>query len=66
MVGQHANSCIKIAHLNIRSLKSHEHFLLLEHAMEEHNFDIFTISETWLDSSVDSQVMQIPGFAFFR
>ena len=66
MVGQHANSCIKIAHLNIRSLKSREHFLLLQHTMEEHDFDIFTISETWLDSSVDSQVMRIPGFAFFH
>ena len=66
VVGQHANSCIKIAHLNIRSLKSREHFLLLQHTMEEHDFDIFTISETWLDSSVDSQVMRIPGFAFFH
>ena len=66
MVGQHANSCIKIAHLNIRSLKSREHFLLPQHTVEEHDFDIFTISETWLDSSVDSQVMRIPGFAFFH
>ena len=66
VVDQHANSCIKIAHLNIRSLKSREHFLLLQHTIEEHDFDIFTISETWLDSTVDNQVMHIPGFAFFR
>ena len=59
--GQHANSCIKIAHLNIRSLKSREHFPLLQHTIEEHDFDIFTISETWLDSTVDNQVMEIPG-----
>ena len=64
--GQHANSCIKIAHLNIRSLKSREHFLLLQHTIEEHDFDIFTIPETWFDSTVDNQVMQIPGFVFFR
>ena len=64
--GQHANSCIKIAHLNIRSLKSREHFLLLQHTIEEHDFDIFTISETWLDSTVDNQVMEIPEFVFFR
>ena len=64
--GQHANSCIKIAHLNIRSLKSREHFLLLQHTIEEHGFDIFTISETWLDSTVENQAMQIPGFLFFR
>ena len=47
-------------------LKSREHFLLLQHTIEEHDFDIFTISETWLDSTVDNQVMEIPGFVFFR
>ena len=66
MVSQLANSCIKIAHLNIRSLKSREHRFLLQHTIEEHDFDIFTISETWLDSTVDNQAVQIPGFVFFR
>ena len=66
VVGQHANSCIKIAHLNIRSLKSREHLFLLQHTIEEHDFDIFTMSETWLDSTVDNQAMQIAGFVFFR
>ena len=59
VVGQHANSCIKIAHLNIRLLKSREHLLLLQDTIEEHDFDIFTISEIWLDSTVDNQVVQI-------
>ena len=66
VVSQHANSCIKIAHLNIRSLKSREHRFLLQHTIADHDFDIFTISETWLDSTVDNQVVQIPGFVFFR
>ena len=66
MVGQHANLRIKIAHLNIRSLKSREHLLLLQHTIEEHDFDIFTVSETWLDSTIDNQVIQIPGFVFLR
>ena len=66
-INQYANqSNIKMAHLNIRSLKSREHFILLQHTIEEHKFDIFTLSETWLDSTVDSRVMQIPGFQFFR
>ena len=66
-INQYANqSNIKMAHLNIRSLKSREHFILLQHTIEEHKFDIFTLSETWLDSTVDSHVMQIPGFQFFR
>ena len=66
VVSQHANSCIKIAHLNIRSLKSREHRFLLQHTIEDHDFDIFTISETWLDSTVDDRAVQIPGFVFFR
>ena len=65
VVGQHANLCIKIAHLNIRLLKSCEHLFLLQHTVEEHDFDIFTISETWLDSTVDNEVMQLPRFVFF-
>ena len=66
VISQHANSCIKIAHLNIRSLKSREHRFLIQHTIEDHDFDIFTISETWLDSTVDNQAVQIPGFVFFR
>jgi hypothetical protein len=64
---QHSN---KFKHQNrsfiYRSLKFREHFVLVQHTIEEHNFDIFTISETWLDSTVDSQAIQIPGFVFFR
>ena len=56
VLGQHANSYIKIAHLNIRSLKSSEHLFLLQHTIEEHDFDIFPISETWFDSIADSWV----------
>ena len=65
VVSQHANLCIKIVHLNIRSLKSCKHLFLLQHTIKEHDFDIFTISETWLDPMVDNQVVQIPGFVFF-
>ena len=53
---------IKIIH----SLKSREHCFLLQHTIEDDDFDIFTISETWLDSTVDNQAVQIPGFVFFR
>ena len=66
VVSQHSNSYIKTAHLNIHSLKSREHCFLLQHTIEDHDFDIFTISETWLDSTVDNQARQIPGFVFFR
>lgn len=55
-----------LAHLNIRSLKSREHRFLLQNTTEDHDFDIFTISETWFDSTVDNQAVQIPRFVFFR
>ena len=47
-------------------MKSREHLLLQQHTIEEHDFDIFTVSETWLDSTIDNQVIQIPGFVFLR
>lgn len=34
--------------------------------MNEHRFDIFTISKIWLDPSVESCTVQLPGFLFFR
>ena len=62
---EYANSNIKIAHLNIRSLKSRESFMLLQYTIGTNLWQI-TISETWLDSLVDTEAMQILGFFFFR
>ena len=59
-------SNVRIAHLNIRSLKSREHFILLSDSIATNSFDIFTISETWLDSSVDNASIHIPGYTLFR
>lgn len=33
-LNRHANSNIKVAHLNVRSLKSREHFVLLQNTIE--------------------------------
>ena len=59
-------SNIKVTHLNVRSLKSREHFILVRDTITTNSFDIFTISETWLDSSVDEASIQIPGYQLFR
>ena len=59
-------SNIRIAHLNIRSLKSGEHFILLKDSVVSNSFDIFTISETWLDSSVNNESIHIPGYTLYR
>ena len=40
-----------IAHLNIRLLKCCEHRVLVKEGVLENKFDIFTISETWLNNS---------------
>ena len=42
---------VKIAHLNIRLLKCCEHRVLVKEGVLENKFDIFTISETWLNNS---------------
>ena len=56
---------IKIAHLNVRSLKNREHFIQVKDNVIS-NFDIFTISETWLDNSVSNLEIEIPGYDIFR
>ena len=61
-----SNSNVKIAHLNVRSLKCREHFVLVKYAVLENKFDIFTVSETWLNSSVTDLEIEIPGYAIYR
>ena len=63
---RNTKSNIRIAHLNIRSLKSREHFILLKESVVSNSFDIFTISETWLDSSVNNESIHIPGYTLHR
>jgi len=60
----HAN--IKIVQLNVRSLKSRENFILVKDSIQSIGFDVFTISETWLDSSVTDASVYIPGYSMFR
>lgn len=57
---------IKIAHLNIRSLKNREHLILAKETVISNKIDIFTISESWLDSSVSDAEVQFPGYILHR
>ena len=59
-------SNIKIAHLNIRSIKNRNNFLLVKEALMKHKFDILTISETWLDCSITDAEIWIPGYNIYR
>ena len=63
--GKNANS-MKLAHLNARSLKRREHFILVRETILQNKFDVFTISETWLDDSISDLNIEIPGYHLFR
>ena len=57
---------VRISHLNIRSLKCREHYLLLKDFIASKDIDIFTLSETWLNENVLDYEIQIPGFNIHR
>ena len=50
---------VKIAHLNVRSLKCREHYVLVKETILANKFDIFKISETWLDNSVTDVELEV-------
>ena len=53
---------IRIAHLNVRSIKNREHFILTKELVMKNDFDIFTVSESWLDNTVQDLEVEIPTF----
>ena len=57
---------IKIAHLNVRSLKCREHYILAKETITANKIDIFTVSETWLNPSIRDVEIEIPGYKIFR
>ena len=57
---------LKITHLNARSIKNREHYILAKELVSENKFDIFTISESWLDNTVTDIEVEIPGYNIFR
>ena len=69
MIGQPKLDCLKnlkMAHLNIRSLKNRSHSIQVKNLVSEHDFDILTLSETWLNGSVDNSEISIPGYTIKR
>ena len=57
---------VKVAHLDVRSLKSRENFCLVKDTILHNGFDIFTVSETWADLSVSDASLEISGYQLFR
>ena len=56
---------LKIAHLNIHSLRQKTDSLCLE-GLDNKTIDILTLSETWLDDTFQDAVIALPGFTCIR
>lgn len=55
---------LKIAHLNVRSLLSR--FLDFKEMVLSNNFNLITVSESWLSPDVESELVNIQGYKLFR
>ena len=55
---------LKISHLNIRSMYPKLDAIRL--LLRDQPFDIFTISETWLNPTITRQELLIPGYTILR
>ncbi|CAB4045042.1 Hypothetical predicted protein, partial [Paramuricea clavata] len=62
----HSNSKLKLAHLNVRSLKNRDNLIQLRELNGEHQYDILTISESWLNSTVKKSEVEIEGYRLLR
>ena len=48
------------------AIESVQFYILLKESVVSNSFDIFTIPETWLDSSVNNESIHIPGCTLYR
>ena len=55
-----------IAHLNAESLKSRACFIEVKEMALKENFDILSISETWVNTSVTNASVNIEGYNIYR
>lgn len=54
----------KLGHLNVRSLFTG--FQTFSALMTDNNFDVFCVTETWLNENIPSDIVYIPNYNFFR
>ena len=59
-------SGLKILHLNIRSLRNISHLSQLTELNNREIFDIVTVSETWLSTTITSAEIKLDGYKLFR
>ena len=52
--------------MNVRSLKNRDNLIQLRELNGEHQYDILTISESWLNSTVKNSEVEIEGYRLLR
>ena len=52
----------KFGHLNARSLSRNDKFDEISELVKENGFDVFAVTETWLNDRVSTDCLQIPGY----
>ncbi len=57
---------LKIAHLNIRSLRNTSHLIETKELVKSHKIDVLTMSETWLNSTVTNGEIAIDDYKIYR
>ena len=60
--GPYQNVNLKLAHLNVRSLNGVNKFEEIASIILNQKYDIFALSETWLNDSIPSNLFSIPGY----
>ena len=53
-----------MAHLNARSLSIPDKFSEISALTSTNAFDIFAVSETWLNANISSEQLLIPGYNY--
>ena len=61
-----ANPVVNIVRLNIRSLKNRQHLIELKEIVHRIDYDIFVVSESWLNSTVSNAEVAIEGYKLTR
>ena len=59
-------SIITLLQLNIRSLKKGDHFIQICNLARDKNYEVISLSETWLNNSVKNAEINIEGYKLFR
>lgn len=61
-----SGSKLRVAHLNVRSLKNRSHIVQVRKLMQEKGYDVLAVSESWLNSTVTNAEIEIESYKLTR